>query len=165
MKKLEDDFMEYAIVRVDKDNYTMFDEMIFYRENNRERNEYEKNEAHDFSTVYETLTNENLYVYAAQYKNIFVGWISIVYIPKVSWTKGKGHLYIDELWVNPSYRNKGIAKALMLEADKLVMNAAKPNILGIRLYVDANNEEALPLYKKCGYRGVNDDAVFMEKEL
>ena len=72
---------------------------------------------------------------------------------------GHGHVYVDELWVEPSYRGNGFAKALLKKADEL---KDELNATGIRLYVNVNNPIAQKLYEACGY--VEDGrAIFMEK--
>jgi len=152
--------MEFSITRVNRDTVQLFDDMVFQRINERERSDNERKEMHDFNPIYEALDNENLYVFAAQVKDKFVGWISIVYIPKISRTNEKGHLFIDELWVNPAFRKQGIANALMEQAEAL----SKEKALGLRLYVDPTNEEAVSLYKKFKYDFKFGTARFMEKE-
>ena len=152
--------MEYFIVRVDETNYSMFDDMVFCRIHGREKNRSEQAEMTDFDAIYETLHHENLYVFAAQLGDRFIGWISAVYIPKVGRTNGKGHLFIDELYVNPVYRRKGIAKSLMEKADIL---SKEINALGLRLYVNIANDEAISLYEQCGYKQ-QGEALFMDKE-
>lgn len=103
--------------------------------------------------------NCNLHIYALDVKNKFVGWISLVYIPKVRKFNGHGHIYIDELWIEPSYRNNGLAKALMRKADEI---AEELCATGIRLYVSEDNSNAWNLYKRCGYKE-SGKAFFMEK--
>jgi ribosomal protein S18 acetylase RimI-like enzyme len=144
---LQEGFMEYSIVKVDRDNYQMFNDMVFQRINGREKNEAERVETQNFDTIYETLNNENLFVFAALFEDKFVGWISLVYIPKVGRTNGKGHLFIDELYVDPAYRNKGVAKALVKKGDVLSKGI---NALGLRLYVNTANDDAISLYEQCG---------------
>ncbi|MDR3115151.1 MAG: GNAT family N-acetyltransferase [Treponema sp.] len=151
--------MEFAIVKVDKNNYVLFDEMVFFRKHGRERDENEKASIQIANKIYDTLEDKNLYVLAAQTEQKFIGWISAVYIPKISWTNGRGHLFIDELWVNPVYRRNGIAHALMRHIDVI---AQELDAIGLRLYVNANNDEAHALYKKCGYSNTGE-AFFMEK--
>ena len=103
--------------------------------------------------------NKDFYVYAVETENRFVGWISLTYIPKIGIWGGHGHIFVDELWVQPDYRGRGLAKALMKKADEL---KEKYNATGIRLYVNVNNPTAKGLYEKCGY--VEDgQAYFMEK--
>ena len=153
--------MEYSIVRVDKDNYALFDDMVFFRMNERERTPEEKAEPRDFATVYAALSDKNLRVYAAEAGGRFVGWVSAVYIPKVGRYNGKGHLYIDELWTAPAFRRHGIAYALMNEAERA---AREMGTAGLRLYVGGDNPDALALYAKCGYRDRGGGAHFMDKE-
>lgn len=151
--------MEYAIVRVDRENYPKFDEMVFGRIHGREKTDRERGTAQDFDAVYEALGNGNLFVFAASAEGTFIGWISLVYIPKVGRTKGKGHLFIDELWVSSPFRRKGIADALMAKADAL---SKEQNMLGLRLYVNTANHEAISFYQTCGY-AKQGEALFMEK--
>jgi len=152
--------MDYLIVKVDKNNYTLFDDMVFFRINGRDKNEIERTSNKIDNTVFDTLEDKNLYIYAAQIDNKFIGWISFVYLPKVGRTNGRGYLYIDELWVNSDYRNKGIGYALMEKGEII---SEELNTLGLRLYVNMDNNEALSLYKKIGYVE-KGSAFFMEKE-
>jgi ribosomal protein S18 acetylase RimI-like enzyme len=153
--------MEHNIVRINKDNYHMFDDMIFYRKNERYKNENELKEKQNFNSYYQDLESTNLYVFAVQSEEKFVGYISIVYLPKIGRGNGRGYLYVDELWVNPNFRRKGIANALMKKADIL---SKKMNTLGLRLYVSADNPEGISLYEKCGYENNYGPSLFMEKE-
>lgn len=146
-----------TIEKVDVNNYSLFEDMVYWRENGIERNpagssisEQMKNE----------LNNPNLYIYAALENGRYVGWISLVYIPKIGqrW-KGHGHIYIDELWVEPGFRGKGFAKALMKKADDL---KSELNATGIRLYVNVNNPTAKILYEHCGFHE-DGNTFFMEK--
>ena len=36
-----------------------------------------------------------------------VGWISLVFMPKLSRWQGAGALYVDELYVEPAFRRTG----------------------------------------------------------
>lgn len=148
--------MEYSIEKIGLENYTRFDDMIYWRMNGEQRipscepvNSSIKNE----------LLNPNIYIYAIRVESIYVGWISLIYMPKVGRFNGHGYVYVDELWVEPSYRNNGFAKVLMEKADKI---STQLNASGIRLYVNLENPIALKLYKKCGFQK-NGEAIFMEK--
>ncbi|MCL1787653.1 MAG: GNAT family N-acetyltransferase [Defluviitaleaceae bacterium] len=152
--------MEYSIVRVNKDNYSMFDDMVFYRGNGRYKNKEESNEDHDFTSCYTALEIQTFYVFAAKSENHFVGYVFINYLPKVGSTNGRGWLFIDDLWVNPDFRRKGIANALMKKADNL---SKEMNTVGLRLYVNAENPEGIFLYKKCGYAQTFGGSMLMQK--
>ena len=150
--------MNFQIDRIDISNYARFDDMVFRRENGYER---ESSQTPVSEQMKQQLTNPNLRVYAVEVENRYVGWISLVYIPKIgSRWKGHGHVYVDELWVEPGFRGRGLAKALMAKADDL---KAEWNATGIRLYVNVNNPTAQKLYERCGYRD-DGQAYFMEKE-
>ncbi|MCL1883335.1 MAG: GNAT family N-acetyltransferase [Defluviitaleaceae bacterium] len=153
--------MEYSIVRVNKGNYSMFDDMVFYRGNGRYKNEEESNEDSDFTSYYAALEIQTFYVFAAKSENHFVGYVFINYLPKVGSTNGRGWLFIDDLWVNPNFRRKGIANALMKKADNL---SREMNTVGLRLYVNAENPEGIFLYKKFGYEQTFGGSMLMQKE-
>ena len=150
--------MNYSIERITEENYNKFDDMVFYRENGFQR---EPSNDPVSKQMTEQLSSPDFCVYAVNVEDRFVGWISITYIPKIgSRWNGKGHIYVDELWVAPDYRNNGFAKALLKKADEL---KTEYNANGIRLYVNVNNPTAQILYKSYGY--VEDgQAIFMEKE-
>jgi ribosomal protein S18 acetylase RimI-like enzyme len=148
--------MNYTIEKIDENNHSLFDDMVFWRENGFER---EPSQESVSEQIKKELLNPDLFVYAVKVDGRYVGWISCVYIAKVGKWKGHGHIYVDELWVEPSFRGNGFAKALLKKADEL---KDKFNAPGIRLYVNVNNPVAQNLYETCGY--VEDGrAIFMEK--
>lgn len=148
--------MNYTIEKIDENNHSLFDDMVFWRENGFER---EPSQEPVSEQIKKELLNPDLYVYAVKVDGRYVGWISCVYIAKVGKWKGHGHIYVDELWVEPSFRGNGFAKALLKKADEL---KDKLGATGIRLYVNVNNPVAQNLYEACGY--VEDGrAIFMEK--
>jgi ribosomal protein S18 acetylase RimI-like enzyme len=65
---------------------------------------------------------------------------------KIGRLNGLGHIYVDELWVEPIYRKQGIAGKLMKKADELLNTTASA---GVRLYVNTENLSAKGLYEKC----------------
>ena len=148
--------MDYTIEKIDANNHSLFDDMVFWRENGYER---EPSQEPVSEQIKKELLNPDLFVYAVKVDGRYVGWISCVYIAKVGKWKGHGHIYVDELWVEPSFRGNGFAKALLKKADEL---KDKFEATGIRLYVNVNNPVAQKLYETCGY--VEDGrAIFMEK--
>ena len=147
---------QYQLVRINKQNYPLFDDMLFWRETGFERVALQNSV---YKSIKKELKNKNLYVYAVEIENRFVGWISLVYIPKISKWKNGGHLYVDELWIAPAFRGLGLAKILMNQAESL---QKKLGAVGIRLYVNTENETAKGLYSACGYKE-NGNAVFMDK--
>ena len=145
------------IQKISSHNYSMFDDMVFWRENGFERAPSQQPVSEQMQ---KELSNPNLHVYAALADGRFVGWISLVYIPKIgSRWNGHGHVYVDELWVQPDYRGRGYAKALMKKADELKQAL---EATGIRLYVNVSNPTAQKLYEGCGY-AEDGQAILMEK--
>ena len=149
--------IEYQIERIEESNYNLFEDMIFWRETGSEREPVQTSVS---SAIVHELANPNLYVYAVRVEERFVGWISLVYIPKVGKWKGRGHVYIDELWVEAHYRGRSLAKALMQKADELCRDF---DAAGIRLYVNMENPAAKGLYENCGFRE-DGRALFMGKD-
>ena len=149
--------MDVTIERIHAENYGLFDDMTFRREHGYDR---EPGERPVPEAVRVELENPNLRLYSAKIGDKYVGWISLVYIPKVSRWKGHGHVYVDELWVDPDFRGQGIAKRLMQQADRML---EEWNAVGVRLYVNRNNPGARKLYEQCGFQE-SGEAYFMEKE-
>ena len=154
--KTFDNRIKFKIEKVDVSNYSLFDDMIFWIEKGFERDALN---APISERLNNELANPNLYIYAANVGNRYVGWISLIYMPKVGKWNGNGHVYVDELWVAPNYRGQGVAKALMKKADEL---KTELSAAAIRLYVNVNNPIAKKLYESCGYLE-DGQAHFMEK--
>jgi len=149
------------IVRISKDNYHMFDDMVFYRKHERYKNGIESTEVQDFTSHYKALETPTFYVFAVQLEENFVGYIFLNYLPKVGTTNGRGWLFVDDIWVNPSYRRKGIAHALMKKADTV---SKELNTSGLRLYVSIDNPGGVALYENCGYKQTFGTNMLMQKE-
>lgn len=149
--------MNFKIEKIDAECYSLFEDMVFWRENGFER---EPSQMPIPEQVLKELRNPNLHVYAVMIDRRYVGWISLIYIPKIgSRWHGHGHIYIDELWVAPNFRGRGLAKALMKKADDL---KSELNATGIRLYVNVNNPNARHLYEHYDFLE-SGKAYFMEK--
>ena len=144
-----------TVERINADNYNMFEDMLYWREKGIER---EPAQTVSSDEAIRELSDPNLYVYAVLCEGRYVGWISLIYMPKVSRVKC-GYVYVDELWVEPSFRRRGFARMLMAEAERL---RKELNATGMRLYVNVNNPEAMRLYESCGYVQCGQ-AYFMEK--
>lgn len=77
---------------------------------------------------------------------------------------------LDDIFVEESYRGKGIGIKLM---SYLVSEAIDKNVVNITLEVRVSNEIARNLYKKFGFREValrkfyygNEDGILMEKQV
>ncbi len=142
MIKIEDCIIE----AVTPENYYMYDDMVFWRLNERERTQADKaiSEKKSYTKAIEALRHNGFYVYAAQYQSRFVGWIHLIYMPKIGrWQSGV--LYVDELWVTPEFRRHGVAKMLCEKANELKVKLKADRI---RLYTD--NPIAQRVYEKSG---------------
>jgi len=145
---------------VNKNNYHMFDDMVFYRGHRRYKNSEELAATQDFTPYYKALDISTFYVFAAQLEYKFVGYIFLNYLPKIGSTNGKGWLFVDDLWVNPHHRRKGIACALMAKADAI---SKELNTLGLRLYVNTDNPSGTAFYEMCGYEQKFGTSMLMQK--
>ena len=148
--------MEFEVVKVTAENYSLFQDLVVWRQTGSRQafagEPLSRQIEHE-------LENPNLHLYAARGPDCFVGWISLVYIPKVGKWGGRGHLYVDELWVAPEYRRRGIGTALLAMADRV---KTELRATGIRLYVNIDNPAARRLYEKSGFLE-SGKAHFMEK--
>lgn len=149
--------LDIVIERITKSNYHMFDDMVYWRTNGFERTKEEKDRNKDrvFKDAFSELEHQNFYVFAALYEGRFVGWIMLIYIPKIGrWNKGI--IFVEELWTSPEFRRQGIAMKLMGKAFEI---KKETGAIKVRLYTD--NILAQKLYEKCGLE-VTNRAVFME---
>ncbi|MGL6039794.1 MAG: GNAT family N-acetyltransferase [Deefgea sp.] len=73
--------------------------------------------------------------------------------------------FIFAMYVQPEYRNKGIARALLLEA--LTLARTVPQLRQLNLCVNAMNSKAIRLYESLGFKafGHELDALFVDGEL
>ncbi|WP_406242542.1 GNAT family N-acetyltransferase [Tissierella carlieri] len=151
--------LDIAIERITKSNYHMFDDMVYWRTNGCERTgeERDKNKDIIFEDAFSELDHQGFYVFAARHEGRFVGWIMLIYIPKLGkWNKGV--IFVEELWTAPEFRRKGIGMKLMGKAFEVQYETGA---IKVRLYTD--NMSAQKLYEKCGLRVANK-AVFMESK-
>ena len=160
-KDLEQIGVYMEVVKVDKNNCHLFDDMVFYRGNERYKNDDEQMETRDYTPYYDALNISTFYVFAVQLEDKFVGYIFLNYLPKIGSTNGRGWLFVDDLWVNPHYRRKGIAHVLMKKADAI---SQELNTMGLRLYVNAENPGGIAFYEMCGYEQNFGMSMLMQKE-
>lgn len=156
-KEGENMSQKFEIVSVTKENYHLYDDLVYLRLNGKERSEKEKevSKTKIDLRILKELKKDDFFVYAALIDQIFVGWIHAIYVPKIGkWPMGI--LYIDELWVATDFRRKGIATALI---EKVIEIKDELGIDCIRVYTD--NKAAKSLYKKCGLHVINE-SFFME---
>jgi len=143
-----------SIVRVGKENYPKFCELIEWRrtgEKTADISQYDNDKQKEFFKEFNVLNSETFFIYAVKLNDEFIGYINAVLIPKPD--PRLGMLYVDELWTAPPYRNHGVAKILMEKVFKLAKDL---DLLRIRLYVGADNSVARNYYKKVGYRETSD---------
>jgi GNAT superfamily N-acetyltransferase len=126
----------------------------------RELAEYEKL---SYSvTADESLLRENLfgkykfaYVVFAEYEGKLAGQALFFY--NFSTFKGKPGIYLEDLYVRPTFRKKGIGKALL----KYLIELAKIKNCGrVEWVVLTWNQPAIDFYKSLGAKPMDDWIVF-----
>ncbi len=126
----------------------------------RELAEYEKL-SHSV-TADEKLLEKNLfgetryaYVVIAEYEGVPAG--QALYFYNFSTFKGKPGIYLEDLYVRPEYRNKGIGKALL---NYLIELAKEQDCGRVEWVVLDWNESAINFYKSLGAEPMDDWIVF-----
>ncbi len=130
----------------------------------RELADYEKL-AHTV-TADEELLERNLfgksryaYVVIAEYEGAAAG--QALYFYNFSTFKGKPGIYLEDLYVRPEFRNKGIGKALL----NYLIDLAKEQDCGRVEWVVLDwNESAINFYKSLGAESLDDWIVFRLSE-
>jgi ribosomal protein S18 acetylase RimI-like enzyme len=156
-------YTNFTIELITRDNYHLFDDMVYWRMKGVEltKEEKEVDKSSEFTEVYKELAHPGFYSYGAFCEGRFVGWISMMYTPKNArrrWKKGV--IYIDELWTAPEFRRKGIASALMKKAFDC---QRETGAVEVRVYVGDDNAAAQELYKQCGMSIVSK-ALYMKSQ-
>ena len=144
-----------AILNIDRSSYHLFAGLVHWRTTGRQ----EPDPLPPSASVLDELDNPNLRLYVASAEGTPAGWISLLYLPKVGKWNGRGHIYVDELWVAPPFRRRGLARLLLAQAGEL---AREWDASGIRLYVNTENPAAQSLYASAGFVP-SGTACFMEK--
>lgn len=147
---------QYRIVRIDKKNYPLFEDMLFWRQNGfvcRTLNGTIP------ASVKKELKNPNRYLYAAQIEGRLVAFVSVSHIQVAGKWKNSGHLYVDELWVAPDFRGLGLASILMTQT-KMLQN--RLGVSDIRLCVGAEDETTMAFLFACGFE-TNEQLVFSNR--
>ncbi|MGC8874179.1 MAG: GNAT family N-acetyltransferase [Chloroflexia bacterium] len=101
------------------------------------------------------LHSEHHWLFLARWDGQPAGYALVVCIPKAD--ERLGFLFVDELYVLPGYRRRGVGQALLAEIQAL---ARKLGLAGVRLLVRPENRPARHLYRKAGFR--ESAAVFCE---
>ena len=130
----------------------------------RELAEYEKL-SHSVSADEEMLrqnlfgTDRYAYVVFAEYDGKIAG--QALYFYNFSTFKGKPGIYLEDLYVRPEYRKKGIGKALL---NYLIDLAKVKNCGRVEWVVLDWNQSAIDFYKSLGAEPMDDWIVFRLRE-
>lgn len=126
----------------------------------KELAEFEKLSAQIETTENElrnTLFGENKFVeiLIAEYDKKIVG--QAIFLKNFSTFLGKPGIYLEDLYVKPEMRGKGIGRALL---DKIILLAKERNYGRVEWSVLDWNTSAIEFYKKIGARPMEDWTVF-----
>lgn len=92
------------------------------------------------------LAREGFWVLLARVEGEAVGFAQVCLIPKAD--VRRGFLFVDELFVHPAHRRKGVALALLR---RVVEMSGELGLAGVRLLVRPENAAARALYEKAGF--------------
>jgi len=84
------------------------------------------------------------------------GILVSVRVPKLD--RRRGFLFVDELYVLPAFRHRGIARALL---NGLVNRAKREGLAGVRLLARPGNSQARNLYLSAGF--IETEALFYQR--
>ena len=102
-------------------------------------------------TTFTEITTSNQYVegYIFEYDEKIAGYALIA--KTFSQEAGGIVIWIEELYVKEDYRNNGLGKAFF----EFIDEKAKTTAIRLRLEVEEDNEKAIALYEKMGFRRLN----------
>lgn len=119
-----------------------------------------------YVTADEAVLKENLfgkkryaYVVLAEYEGNLAG--QAIFFYNFSTFQGKPGIYLEDLYVSPHYRNKGIGKALL---EYLIELAKAKNCGRVQWIVLDWNKPAIKFYESLGAEPMKDWIVFMLSE-
>lgn len=92
------------------------------------------------------LSHNGFWMLAAEVDSGLIGYLTACLIPKAD-PRG-GTLYIDEIWVLPDWRRRGVARRLMEGAMRI---AERENLWQVRLTVREDDARARQLYLQAGF--------------
>ena len=101
------------------------------------------------------LATDSFWLLLAKLEGQAAGCASLVRIPKLD--RRRGFLFLDELYVAPEFRRRGVATHLLGAAQELARREA---CAGVRLLVRPTNAPARALYRSLHY--VEHDAILCE---
>ena len=99
--------------------------------------------------------NNFVEILIAEYEGQMAG--QALFFKNFSTFLGKPGIYLEDLYVKPEMRSKGIGKALL---DKLISLAKERNYGRVEWSVLDWNESAIDFYKKIGAKPLNDWTIF-----
>ncbi|ERJ11952.1 GNAT family N-acetyltransferase [Haloplasma contractile] len=140
------------IIEVKKKNYSEFMDMINWRQSGVRAKELRKEDKLNPYSIQQLsygdcLTSNHFFIYAAKVNNEMVGYINACVIPKPD--RRKGTLFIDEVWTQPSYRNRGIARTLL---NRVIELGEELNLWECRLTFDLTNKASTKIYREAGFK-------------
>ena len=104
-------------------------------------------------------TKSHVMVYLAEYKNELSGYA--IFFRNFSTFVGKAGIYLEDIYVRPQFRGRGIGKKLLMK----VIELAKENNYGrVEWCVLDWNKPAIDFYKKLGAEAMEEWTIFRLSE-
>ena len=108
--------------------------------------------------TYDWAHSDSFWVAVALEGETPVGYAVAARLPKLD-ARG-GFVFVDELYVRPEFRRRGVARALLAHIEAL---AAALGYVGVRLLARADNTPAQALYRQAGF--AESVSLFFEKQI
>lgn len=100
--------------------------------------------------------------WVAEFDGEVIGQIGVTY----EWSDWRNGMmwWIQSVYVNENHRRKGVYSSLYRQVESLARS--DPDVIGLRLYVEKENERAQATYSKMGMKATNYQImqVFFESE-
>jgi len=93
------------------------------------------------------LGRDGFWVLLARAKGEAAGFAHVCLIPKAD--ARRGFLFVDEVFVHPAHRRRGVAMALL---NRAVEMSGELRLAGVRLLVRPENAAARALYQRAGFQ-------------
>ena len=105
----------------------------------------------------ETLFGKDKFVeiLIAEYEKVIVG--QAIFFKNFSTFLGKPGIYLEDLYVKPEFRGRGIGKALL---DRIILLAKQRNYGRVEWSVLDWNKPAIDFYKKIGAKSLDNWTIF-----
>jgi len=148
--------MAYHVRLIEKKDFKAVEELIksFYREVHTEKSISKEIITKTIDELCSFPEKGSIYVFEMQ--NVIVGYMILIYYWSMEF--GGNIVFIDEIFISPSYRNKNIGSNFL----KTIIDRHIKSFIAIQLEVSPSNYKAQKFYEKNGFSYMKDKSMFCE---